>query len=117
MDTQSEDFTREILTACVEAYACVLTGSDGTWWTEAEISTSADTLTVSLEESYRTFLYLDQAPRGIDRDRGAVEFQAWTPSSGGCLLMIDLFLDVLTDTGLVFLQYLGLKFSFPVPRY
>lgn len=89
VDTQSADFTREILTACVEAYACVLTGSDEARWTEAEISTSADTLTVSLGESYRTFLYLDQAPRGIDRDRGAVEFQAWTPSSGGCLLMIE----------------------------
>lgn len=89
LDTQSADFTREILTACVEAYACVLTGIDAARWTEVEPSTSGDAPTISLEESYRTFLYLDQAPRGIDRDRGAVEFQAWTPSSGGCLLMIE----------------------------
>ena len=29
----------------------------------------------------------------------------------------DLLLDVLTDAGLVFLQKLGLKFTFPIPRH
>lgn len=90
LDTQSENFTREILTACVEAYACVLTGSDGTRWTEAEASTSAGTPTVSQEESYRTFLYLDQAPDGIECNGRTVKLSPpWTTSSGGCVLMIE----------------------------
>lgn len=89
LDTQSADFTREILTACVEAYACVLTGSDGTRWTEAEASASTNTLTVSLQESYRAFLYLDQVPYGIEYNNRDVDFRLWPTSSGGCVLMIE----------------------------
>ena len=34
-----------------------------------------------------------------------------------CVHGQNLFFDILTDTGLVFLQQLGLKFSFTVPGY
>lgn len=89
LDTESADFTREILKACVEAYACILTGSDEFQWAEATVIPSDSSPTVSLEESYRTFLYLNQIPNGITNSRGPVEFQPWYSTSGGCVLLIE----------------------------
>lgn len=89
LDAENADFTREILKTCVEAYACVLTGSDEFRWAEATAAPSGSSLTVSLDESYRTFLYLNQIPSGITNSRGSVKFRLWDSGSSGYVLMIE----------------------------
>lgn len=89
LDAENADFAREILKTCVEAYACVLTGSDEFRWAKAAAVPLGSSLTLSLDESYRTFLYLDQIPSGITNSRGSVKFLPWDSGSGGYVLMIE----------------------------
>lgn len=88
-DAENADFTREIFKTCVEAYTCVLTGSDEFQWAEVTAVPSGSSLTVSLDESYRTFLYLDQIPSGIANSGGPVEFLPWDLGADGYILMIE----------------------------
>jgi len=84
------DSTQEILKTCVEAYACVLTGSNEFQWTEPETERKDGALCVPIEESYRTFLYLPQTPGGITGPTGrAAESRKWSLPTGGCMLMLE----------------------------
>lgn len=84
------DSAQEILKTCVEAYACVLTGSDEFQWTETEGQYADGTLHIPVEESYRTFLYLSQVPSGVADPSGRnITPKNWHLSSGGCILMLE----------------------------
>ena len=89
LEIRGEESAQEILKACVEAYSCVLTGSDTFAWAEAKTAQSDHFLTISLEDSYRAFLYLEQAPNSISNSDGTVKFRSWPVPSGGCVLMIE----------------------------
>ena len=89
LDVESADFIQEILKTCVEAYVCVLTGNNEFQWAEATAIPSGSSLTVSLDESYRTFLYLNQIPSGITNSRGSVKYRLWDSGSSGYVLMIE----------------------------
>ena len=89
LEIRGKESAQEILKACVGAYSCVLTGSDAFAWVEAKTAQSDPFLTIFLEDSYRTVLYLEQAPNSISNSDGTVKFRSWPVPFGGCVLMIE----------------------------
>lgn len=84
------DSAQEILKTCVEAYACVLTGSSEFRWTESKAVREGGALRVPVEESYRTFLYLPQAPSRVFSPTGSViDCKKWPLPMGGSMLMLE----------------------------
>lgn len=82
----------DIIKTCVEAYSCVLTGTDEFQWAEAG-QQEGGSYALSLEESYRTFLYLPAALEQIRCPNGetksADQISCWALDSGECLAMLE----------------------------
>lgn len=78
----------DILKACVEVYAGVLTGRSGAEWQHTAGDWSGDSLTVVLDDRYRSFFCLDQIPRRAIGP-GGEEMKKWFLPDGCCLLMAE----------------------------
>ena len=82
----------DIIRTCIEAYSCVLTGTDEFHW--MEVGRQKDrSFVVTLEESYRTFLYLSAIPEQIrypnGESRSIDQIPFWEFDSGECLVMLE----------------------------
>ena len=79
----------EILRACVEAYAQVLTGGSGIEWVELSAVEAEGGLSVLLNESYRTFLFSEQALDNVVGDYSSSELGPWSLNSGANVHLLE----------------------------